>query len=82
MVRFEQGDVIDRAGRDLKQRVINYLVGRNFPALRRLTVDADNGRVVIQGKVGSYYEKQLCLNCSRRVAGVIELVDRVEVALS
>jgi osmotically-inducible protein OsmY len=64
---------------DLKRRVENYLVGRKVPSLRRIRVDASNGTVKLRGRVGSYYEKQLCIHCCRRVAGVIQLVDEVDV---
>jgi len=64
---------------DLKRRVENYLVGRKVSSLRRIRVDASNGTVKLRGRVGSYYEKQLCIHCCRRVAGVIQLVDEVDV---
>ncbi len=56
---------------DLKRRVVNYLVGRQVRSLRQIEVDANNGTVVLRGRVGSYYEKQLCIHCCRRVAGGI-----------
>lgn len=64
---------------DLKRRVHSYLQGRQVPSLRDLQVQAQAGRVVLSGRVSSFYEKQLALNCCRRVAGVYELVDCVEV---
>jgi len=63
----------------LKRRVISYLVGRRVPALRDIEVSAVGGTVVLRGKVGSFYEKQLCIHCCRRVAGVVRLVDEVDV---
>jgi len=65
---------------DLKRRVVNYLVGRQMPSLGRIHVDADNGTVVLSGSVKSFYEKQLCLHCCQRVAGVVKLIDEVSVA--
>ena len=62
---------------DLERRVTNYLHSKQMRSLRDVTVDADNGTVVLRGEVGSFYEKQLCLNCTRRVAGVVELVDEI-----
>lgn len=64
---------------DLKRRVLNYLVGRHVPSLRDLQVQTRAGTVILSGRVGSFYEKQLALNCCRRVAGVYELVDCIEV---
>lgn len=65
---------------NLQRRVVNYLFSRQVPSLRRMAVEADDGIVTIRGMVGSYYEKQLCLSCCQRVAGVVKLVDEVEVA--
>ena len=62
---------------DLQRRVTNYLHSKHMRSLRDVAVDADNGTVVLRGEVGSFYEKQLCLNCTRRVAGVVELVDEI-----
>jgi osmotically-inducible protein OsmY len=62
---------------DLQRRVTNYLHSKQMRSLRKVAVDADNGVVVLRGEVGSFYEKQLCLNCTRRVAGVVELVDEI-----
>ena len=65
---------------DLARRVENYLHSKQMRSLRGVDVEANRGRVVLRGDVGSFYEKQLCLNCTRRVAGVIDLVDEIRVA--
>jgi osmotically-inducible protein OsmY len=64
---------------DLRFRVFNFLHSRHFPKLRVLQVKAQNGVVTLSGKVTSYYEKQVALNSCRRVAGVLSLVDCVDV---
>lgn len=66
--------------RDLERRVMNYLHGRQVSAMRRISIQANNGTVTLRGAVPSFYQKQLCISCSRRVAGVINLVDHIEVA--
>ncbi len=66
--------------KNLKRRVMNFLHQRNLPALRQIDVQVEEGIVEIAGRVKSFYEKQLCLNCCQRVAGVIQIVDHVEVA--
>jgi len=68
-----------RRNEDLRRRVVNYLFGHKMPSLRRIRVEADNGTVTLRGKVSTFYQRQLCINCCRRVAGVVQLVDRVEV---
>ena len=34
---------------------------------------------MLRGAVRSYYEKQLAVNCCQRVAGVINVVDAIQV---
>jgi hypothetical protein len=73
-VPVEDGD------RDLERRVSAFLAGRNVPALRRLYVRSSQGVVTLRGHVRTFYEKQLSGSAARRVAGVVHLVDDVQVA--
>lgn len=68
-----------QADSDLRQRVTQYLENRHMPGLRNLDIEARSGVVTIRGTVRSFYEKQLCQNICRRVAGVLDLVDDVDV---
>ena len=68
-----------RHDRDLERRVANYLLGYKMPALRRIDVEANNGTVILRGRVSTFYQKQLCIHCARRVAGVVRLIDEVGV---
>jgi len=63
--------------RELELRVCNYLAERLVPALRRVAVEARQGRVTFRGRVGSFYEKQLMLNCFHAVPGVESIEDHV-----
>ena len=69
----------DLADQELERRIVATLVARNFPGLRRLRVSVDRGEVTIAGRVRSFYEKQLAQHVARRVAGVIRLVDAIQV---
>ena len=69
----------EAADRDLEQRIVGYLARRHVPSLRQLAVEARNGIVTIRGQVRSFYEKQLSSHCCRRVAGVVQLVDEIDV---
>ena len=69
------------ADRELERRVITVLASRNFPGLRRLSVEADYGKVSIRGRVRSFYEKQLAQHVTRHVPGVLELAEEIEVLL-
>jgi osmotically-inducible protein OsmY len=70
----------DAHDRDLECRVRNYVYGHQMPKLRQVEVVACNGAVALHGRLASFYEKQLCLNCAGRVAGVIRLIDDLEVS--
>lgn len=65
--------------RELERRVVGFLKARHVPSLRHLAVEANNGTVTLRGRVYSFYEKQLCQHCCQRVAGVVRLVDAVDV---
>jgi osmotically-inducible protein OsmY len=65
--------------RDLERRVLSFLAARHVPGLRYLAVQATNGVVTVSGQVLTFYEKQLCNQCCRRVAGVMELINAVNV---
>lgn len=64
----------------LTRRVVNYLHQRHRPSLRRVHVESQRGEVVLRGKLQSFYEKQLCLNACQRVAGVLKIVDELDVS--
>jgi osmotically-inducible protein OsmY len=64
---------------DLQRRVVNFLHQRHVPSLRNVHVDVKQGVVTMRGTVDSFYHKQLCLNCCQRVAGVVRLIDEIQV---
>jgi osmotically-inducible protein OsmY len=64
---------------DLQTRVVSFLAGCHMPGLRQLAVDAKQGVVTLRGRVRTYYEKQLGGQGARRVAGVVKLVDCIDV---
>ena len=71
---------VDSADHDLQRRVVNFLQGWQMPGLRNVEVQVASGTVTLRGTVNSFYEKQLSQQCCRRVAGVLKLVDAVNVA--
>jgi hypothetical protein len=73
---------IDDADRELERRVFSYLAGRHVPALRHLQVTAADGTVTLEGRVRTFHEKQLSHACTRRVAGVHDVIDAVRVVPS
>ena len=65
---------------DVRKRVSNFLQNKNFPAFRNIKVVVHHGTVTLTGNVCSYYEKQVALNTCRRVAGVLAIIDKLDVA--
>ncbi|MDX1962455.1 MAG: BON domain-containing protein [Pirellulales bacterium] len=65
--------------RELAERIVAFLFSRHVPGLRTLQVQVHNGVVTLSGKVLTFYEKQLCNQCFRRVAGVRQLINQVDV---
>ncbi|MCL6502016.1 MAG: BON domain-containing protein [Pirellulales bacterium] len=64
---------------DLERRVTSFLFGRHLPGLRHIEVEARDGVVTLRGRVRTFYEKQICHQCCRRVAGVLKFIDAVDV---
>src|SRR5262245_15325321 len=65
---------------ELKQRIVEALSRLHFPALRRLHISVREGVVTLNGRLGTFYEKQVAELYIRRVADVEKIVSRVEVA--
>src|SRR5262245_9055161 len=72
-------DSCSDADRELQKRVIRFLETKHVPGLRHLEVKAADGIVTLSGRVYTFYEKQLCNQCCRRVAGVRQLINEVDV---
>ena len=48
-------------------------------ALRKLTCEFARGVLILRGKVPSYYEKQLAQEAVRKIDGVRQIVNEIEV---
>jgi len=70
---------LDYSDDDLRSRVASFLNSRHFPVFQKLDVDVHHGAVTLSGTVSSFYEKQVALNSCQRVAGVLSLVDDINV---
>jgi len=65
---------------DLEQRVRQFLSSANIPALRHIGVQINGNTVVLSGYVQTFYEKQMAIAFARRVAGVVDVIDSIDVA--
>jgi osmotically-inducible protein OsmY len=68
--------------RELENRVRRFLAGLHRHSLTDLEIKAENGVVTVLGRLSSFYEKQLALAGCRRVAGVVKVDEKIEVAPS
>ena len=64
----------------LENRIAQYLFDRSRPSLQSVSIEANRGQVTLRGRVKTFYEKQLCICSCQRVAGVIRLIDQLEVS--
>ncbi len=72
---------VERASSDLKRRVRNFLAQQGVNSAHRLNIEVNEGTVILHGLVSSFYERQLCISCCQRVAGVVRFIDNLTVAL-
>ena len=79
MLLAEPTDTLANTDQDLVRRVTSFLNSRSMPGLKRLSIEARHGTVTLSGRVRSFYEKQVATHSCRRVAGVRQLVDKVDV---
>jgi hypothetical protein len=67
---------------DLASRAKSELLQSSVYALRALNVERSGERLVIQGRVKSFYHKQLAQETVRAVSGGLPVVNSVEVLMS
>ena len=70
---------VTREDQDLEHRLVNFMYGRHVPERESVQLDVHAGTVVVSGRLRSRHSKWLCIECCRHVAGVIKLVDELEV---
>ena len=63
----------------LGQRVDQAIQTNPHICRRMLRFEMDGGRVVLQGSVPSYFQKQMAQEAIRRVEGVEQIENRLEV---
>jgi len=51
----------------------------HVPSRKQVHVEADEGRVVLKGNVGSFFEKQMAQEAIRRIDGVQRIDNLLEV---
>ena len=64
---------------DLRERVLLLVHQRQLVGDGQVHIEAHGGVVTLRGTVPTYYRRQLLYSSARRVAGVLEVVDELEV---
>jgi hypothetical protein len=65
---------------ELERRLANFLFQRQVPDGNCVRLIARGGVVIVRGELPSRHAKWLCIECCRRVAGVLKVVDKLTVA--
>ena len=69
----------EQSDTELERRLTNFLYQRRVPGAEHIQLVAQGGVVAISGRTPTRSAKWLCIECCRRVAGVIRVIDNVEV---
>ena len=67
------------AERDLRRRLNRLLDQQGYGPHRTLALSVERDVVVVQGRVPTFYQRQVAVECLKRVAGVTQVIDRIEV---
>jgi hypothetical protein len=65
---------------ELEHRLANFLYQRQVPDVDCVRLDARGGVIAVSGSLTSPHIKWLCMECCRRVAGVVTIIDELELA--
>lgn len=69
----------DEADRELLQQVKSSLHHRGYRSVRTLEIQIERGIAVLQGRVPTFYMRQIAVECVKNVAGVTQIIDRIDV---
>ncbi len=64
---------------DISHRVTSYLCYQGLGDIAQLDVEVHDGVVTLSGVVQDGQEKQVAVNACQRVAGVLHLIDQLQV---
>lgn len=63
--------------RELQHRLASFLSQRGVPGANCIRLNVHGGVVAVSGKAPTKQAKWLCIECCRRVAGVIKIIDQL-----
>jgi hypothetical protein len=56
-----------------------FLEALKLASLRQISVSAQDSRVIVEGELESFYERQLVIACIKRVAEVRQVDDKITI---
>ncbi len=66
----------------LEDRILTALERNPYVTRRNLRFETSDGRVILRGVVGSYYQKQMAQEAIRHIEGITEIANELEVCWS
>lgn len=69
----------DEVSAELRDRVKQFLASQHYVSFRKLEVTTMGDRVVLQGSIPSFHERQLAVTLCNHVPGVRQVVDQLVV---
>jgi osmotically-inducible protein OsmY len=69
----------DEADRELLQQVKSSLHQLGYRAIGTLEIQIERGTAVLQGRVPTFYLRQIAVECVKRMTGVTQIIDRIDV---
>lgn len=82
MVAHFFGHLASVTDADLQTRITSHLETRGYPSFRDLTVAARQGVITLDVRLPSYYVKQVAIETCRHIAGVMQVIDAIQVGPS
>lgn len=64
---------------ELRRRIRQFLMRRGIRGLDTICIDVDGGTVVLRGRIASRHDRWRCHACACHVAGVLRVVDELQV---
>jgi osmotically-inducible protein OsmY len=64
---------------EVSQVAVHLLKRSSYPCVRTVSCECERGAVLLRGRVRCYYHKQLAQEAVRRLEGVAQVVNEIEV---
>ena len=62
-----------------QNRIEGLLRDQPHRELQEIQISSDRGTITMQGRVSSFYLRQLCIRCCQQAAGVLQINDQLQV---